>query len=104
MFSISLIFVDQKTIWELNKKYRGVDKPTTVLSFYYGSAPVAGKGAGFLIPEGEVFICPQEAKKQNVEIGDLVKHGVQNILSEIPTAEISRIGFTRNKSRVAKNC
>jgi rRNA maturation RNase YbeY len=86
MFFINLVFVDRKIIWKLNKKYRKVDKPTTVLSFYYGKGQ-----ANF--PAGEVFICPQEAKRQKIKLEELIFHGVNNILSEIPAAETRRIGF-----------
>ncbi|MBI4709236.1 MAG: rRNA maturation RNase YbeY [Candidatus Portnoybacteria bacterium] len=51
---ISLVFVDEKKIQEINKKYRRKNKPTDVLSF-----------------EGlnEVFICPQVVAKQARELG-----------------------------------
>lgn len=80
MFSINLVFVDSKTIWRLNKKYRQIDKPTTVLSFYYGDE------AG--LPVGEIIICPSLAKKQNFKIKDLVIHGLTNLLSQIPATKI----------------
>jgi len=31
--NLSIVFVNKKRIWELNKKYRKKDKPTDVLSF-----------------------------------------------------------------------
>jgi len=92
MFSINLVFVDRKTIRVLNKKYRKSDKPTTVLSFYYGE-----EGAG--IPLGEVFICLEEAKRQKIKLEELIPHGVNNILSEIPAAKTRRIGLGGNQKR-----
>jgi len=88
MFFINLVFVDRKTIRALNKKYRKINKPTTVLSFYYGK-----EGAG--IPLGEVFICLEEAKRQKIKLEELIPHGVNNILSEISTTESRRIGLER---------
>lgn len=32
-YSMSVIFVDPKTIHEMNKEYRGIDRPTDVISF-----------------------------------------------------------------------
>jgi len=96
MFFINLVFVDRKTIRELNKKYRNSDKPTTVLSFYYGE-----EGAG--IPLGEVFICLEEAKKQKIKLEELIPHGVNNILSEIPTAKARRFGLERSSRRTVKD-
>lgn len=88
MFSINLVFVNAKTIKRLNKKYRKIDKPTTVLSFYYGGQ--ANFSTGCL---GEIVVCPAEAKKQNLSIESLVVHGLKSLLSQIPTAKIRRIGF-----------
>ena len=101
MFFINLVLVDQKTIRDLNKKYRKIDQPTTVLSFYYGGKEIK-KGAG-PICLGEIFICPAVAKKQNLSLEELANHGFKNLLSEISPAEISRLGFTSNQSRTAKS-
>ncbi|MGB9706745.1 MAG: rRNA maturation RNase YbeY [Microgenomates group bacterium] len=119
MFSINLVFVDRKTIRALNKKYRRVDKPTTVLSFYYSAPTLAlAKGGGPTSPRsfgasrdlgqanfplGEVLICPEEAKKQKLKIEDLVAHGLSNILSQIPATEARRIGLGGSQPRVVKN-
>ena len=47
---LSIALVDQARIKRLNKKYRGKDKPTDVLSFFYGDS-------------AELVICPVELKK-----------------------------------------
>ena len=86
MLSFNLVFIDRSTIWRLNKKYRQVDRPTTVLTFYYGM-----DGVG---PVGEILICPAEAKKQKISIERLIVHGLNNLLSEVPTAERQRAGFS----------
>jgi probable rRNA maturation factor len=51
---ISIIFVGEKRIKQLNKLYRKKDKTTDVLSFFYGN-------------EGEIFINVQQATKQAKE-------------------------------------
>lgn len=110
IFSINLIFVDEKTIWQLNKKYRGIDKPTTVLSFYYGPEELteekrAGKKEGEETAVlGEVFICPSLAKKQGFKIGELISHGINNLLPEIQTEKNFRIRLERSQGKSSKNC
>lgn len=49
-YELSLNFVGDKKIKELNKKYRNIDKPTDILSF-----PI-GKNIG------EIFMCEKIAK------------------------------------------
>ncbi|MDR2653836.1 MAG: rRNA maturation RNase YbeY [Mycoplasmataceae bacterium] len=50
-------FVDEKKINELNKKYRGIDKPTDVLSF--------GLNNEYLL--GEIYICSKIAIENSKE-------------------------------------
>lgn len=83
MISISLVFVGAKKIRELNRKYRGIDKVTSILTFYYGQA----------IPNenlilGDIVICPPEAKRKNLSIDELIIHGIKSLLSEISTTKI----------------
>jgi len=71
---ISVVFVTEAKIKQLNKLYRKKDKITDVLSFFYGN-------------EGEIFICLKQARRQakehNVDINsELVKltiHGLTHI-------------------------
>lgn len=84
MFLINLVFVDQKTTWRLNKKYRQIDKPATVLTFFYGEARLPAGQAD--TPLGEIIICPELAKRKKLTIEKLIIHGYRNLLSEIPTS------------------
>ncbi|MFH1386538.1 MAG: rRNA maturation RNase YbeY [bacterium] len=76
--TIDLSFVDDKTIQALNRKWRGKDKPTDVLSFNYNNE-------GFL---GDVIISAETTKKNakrygvpyRDEVKRLVVHGVLHIL------------------------
>ena len=71
---ISIIFVSEIKIKQLNKLYRKKDKVTDVLSFFYGN-------------EGEIFICLKQAQKQaknnkvdlQSELIKLVIHGFVHI-------------------------
>jgi probable rRNA maturation factor len=59
---VSLAFVDNPTIHNLNKRFLNHDEPTDVLSF-----PVSGPGARTL--EGEIVIGAEVAKAQAEERG-----------------------------------
>ncbi|PIU02102.1 rRNA maturation RNase YbeY [Candidatus Shapirobacteria bacterium CG09_land_8_20_14_0_10_49_15] len=83
MFSINVNFVDSRTMRRFNKKYRNLDKPTTVLTFYYGEDQVVKDTC-----LGEVFICLAQAKKQNLTVTKLIIHGFSNLLSQIPAAKL----------------
>ncbi|MEK7167292.1 MAG: rRNA maturation RNase YbeY [Patescibacteria group bacterium] len=79
---ISVVFVGEKKIKQLNKKYRNINKITDVLSFglwkleqpqhnFVGATLAAalntGKPCPYTIAEnnfGEIFICYQKIKKQ----------------------------------------
>lgn len=70
--NISIAFVDSQEIQKLNKKYRGKDKATDVLSFDYG----------------EVVLCPeiieQDAKKSGTDfkkaMANMLIHGILHVL------------------------
>jgi probable rRNA maturation factor len=54
-YDLSLVFIDEKKIHELNKKHRSVDSATDILSF-----PLDKKS-------GEIFICPTKTKEMAKE-------------------------------------
>ena len=68
---------------ELNRTYRGVDRPTDVLSFADGETDPTGR-----LNLGEVVISLDAARRQGVELGhgevreleELVLHGVLHLL------------------------
>lgn len=62
--TISLVFVNEQEIKKLNKKFRGKDKATDVLSFELSDQdkPVLNKKNRYL---GEVVICPQVVKQNS---------------------------------------
>jgi probable rRNA maturation factor len=88
---ISLVLVDDDYIRELNLAYRGLDKPTDVLSFALeeaDEAPLVSDGA--VIPEllGDIYISVTRAAEQAVtyghsferELGFLAVHGLLHLL------------------------
>lgn len=60
--TVSLSFVSDDQIRDLNKTYRGIDRVTDVLSF-----PAWDDYARIL---GDVIICPQRARDQAEDIGN----------------------------------
>jgi len=80
--SLSVIFASRTKIRSLNRKYRGRNKSTDVLSFNYSSGYNKEK------VEGELFLCPKmiekSAKKHEVsfrkELAFVLSHGVLHLL------------------------
>ena len=69
---VSVSFTDNAGIWELNKKFRGIDRPTDVLSFplfdYAGESeePPVDELMGML---GDIVLSLEQAKAQAEEYG-----------------------------------
>lgn len=78
---VSLVFVNDAEMRKLNKKYRGMDKTTDVLSFNYQD----GKSASSF---GEIVISISQAKKQatkrsyplKCELSELFVHGILHLV------------------------
>ncbi len=74
-YDLSVVFIGDKRSRDLNKHYRGKDKPTNILSF-----PLSAS-------EGEVFINLRQAKKDaprfkkryNTFVGFLFIHGLLHL-------------------------
>ncbi len=101
---VSVVIADDETVRELNRKHRGLDENTDVLSFsfthegeYYGDDQPSSARAGeveFVLPPGEtpglgeVIISYPQAERQAVAAGHsieqelvaLLAHGVLHLL------------------------
>lgn len=80
---ISITFVDNDAIREINKEHRGIDKPTDVLSFpmlEFNEDGVAEDAEldcdGELIMLGDIVISLERAREQSVEFGHSFKREV----------------------------
>jgi probable rRNA maturation factor len=94
MVEISLVITGQERIQELNRDYRGQDRPTDVLSFSLSQEKEDEEEVPFLGPPdgmlhlGEVIISYPQASMQAAESGHSIKremavliiHGVLHIL------------------------
>lgn len=101
---LSMLFVDEPAMADLNKRFMGKDGPTDVLAFPIDEEPVeggrspdsGGSGPGYLPPEpsdlpsllGDVVICPTVAERNapdhagtfDDEIALLVVHGILHLM------------------------
>lgn len=101
---LSMLFVDEAAMADLNKRFMGKDGPTDVLAFPIDDDPVeggrspdsGGSGPGYLPAEpsdlpallGDVVICPAVADRNapdhagtyDDEIALLVVHGILHLL------------------------
>ncbi|MBR6838590.1 MAG: rRNA maturation RNase YbeY, partial [Alphaproteobacteria bacterium] len=74
----SITLVNDKYIQKINKKYRGINKPTNVLSFELGDSVLLG----------DIFISldtvMREAKQENISVEEhtahMVVHGILHLL------------------------
>ena len=69
---LEIYFVSDHKMAEVNKKYRGQDFTTDVLSFPQNQ----------IIPKGilgTIFICEEEAINRNESVVDLIKHGLLHL-------------------------
>ena len=72
---LEVIFVEAEEIRKLNKKYRGIDKPTDVLSF-----PQTHFKESKLNILGSIVICLDVAEERAIPIEELIKHGILHLL------------------------
>jgi probable rRNA maturation factor len=69
---VAIEFVDERRITELNAQYRGLSKPTDVLSF-----PIDGAGALQVARElGDVVICLEQTR----DVREAIVHGVLHLV------------------------
>ena len=70
---ISIAIIGEKEIKGLNKKYRRINKPTDVLSFFY---PPAGEAGG---ESGEIVICLKQVKINKEKLVQALIHGILHL-------------------------
>lgn len=85
--SISVILTDNETIHEINREFRGKDKPTDVISFAYRDEPFPLPG-DMTEELGDIYISLQKAAEQaaeydvtlQAEVKRLLVHGILHLL------------------------
>ena len=74
---ISVTFVDKEFIHELNKKYRGIDRPTDVISFaFLDDKNEMIKGDDIPLDLGEIYICYDVADENRKNYGNSIKREI----------------------------
>ncbi|MDP4083472.1 MAG: rRNA maturation RNase YbeY [Bacillota bacterium] len=106
---VSITFVTNERIWEINRDYRDKDAPTDVISF---AMEELGEGEIKLIGEdiprvlGDIIISVQRAKEQAEEyghsfmreLGFLAVHGFLHLLGyDHMTADEEKVMFTKQR-------
>lgn len=84
---ISLIFTDNGFIREINRKYRGKDRPTDVISFAYRENPFPDVNSGHE-DLGDIYLSLEQASLQaekfsvslSQEILRLMIHGILHLI------------------------
>ncbi|MES2023295.1 MAG: rRNA maturation RNase YbeY [Patescibacteria group bacterium] len=92
-YSLSIAFVGEKSSQEYNKKYRGKDKSTNILSFAFSKN------------EGELILCPNVIKKEmkNFDrnfrefLGFLVIHGMLHLKGMQHSSTMERLEIKYDK-------
>lgn len=77
-YEISITFIDDDEIHELNKEYRGVDKPTDVLSFPMGEDELDIPGETLL---GDIVISIETARRQAEEFGHSLEREISYLVA-----------------------
>ncbi|MGC9371768.1 MAG: rRNA maturation RNase YbeY [Thermovirgaceae bacterium] len=113
MLEISLSAADSEGMRELNKRYRGIDEPTDVLSF-----PLWETTDGLFSPPsgwpvlglGDVVVCPPEiagnadrcGKKYEDELLLVLVHGVLHLFARDHRSEEDKIGMWKIQEDLVK--
>ena len=100
---LSVVLADDALVQQLNRDYRGKDKPTNVLSFAFEDAegPDAGEGAPTML--GDVIVARETVGREAAEQGKsfeahfmhLVAHGVLHLLGYDHEAEEEAVEMER---------
>lgn len=77
---VSVVYVDDKEIHELNRTYRDVDRPTDVLSFALLEGDEFPDIEDAPIPLGDVIISVDKAQEQAMSYGHSVKREMAFLL------------------------
>ena len=84
---VSISFVSREEIQELNRRYRGVDRATDVLSFAFTEPEDWNTSSASPMALGDIIICTDVAREQadtyghslGRELGFLIVHGLLHL-------------------------
>jgi len=78
--TLTFHFISQNQMSALNKKYRGIDKPTSVLSFpiWENTTSIPKKG---IVNLGDIFICLKIIKDEK-ELKKIIRHALNHLIGK----------------------
>jgi len=90
---ISILFLDDNGILKLNRKYRGIERPTDVLSFALNQGDFPDPQ-----PEmwGDIVISVETAARQAVEAGDSFEDEITRLLVH---GALHLLGYDHERSK-----
>jgi probable rRNA maturation factor len=103
--TVNIVLVDDREIRRLNRRYRGKDKPTDVLSFSYLEDPGPRDGTA-----GDVYVSHEtlarDARRLQVDTGNLalriVVHGMLHIIGYDHESDADAARMERRERAVLK--
>jgi probable rRNA maturation factor len=99
---VEVHLVTDEEIRKLNKKHRGKDRPTNVLSFTEPKNfphPELGKGKEFL---GEVYLAPNYIKEKGEDKTRLLIHGILHLVGYTHGTERDRIRMEKKEEEICQ--
>lgn len=94
-----VFLVSNKEIQSLNKKFRGKNKPTNVLSFPVPRKfPIPGKKK-FL---GEIYLSPKYIEEHNEDLEFMLIHGLLHLLGFNHIKKSDRIEMEKEEKRLMR--
>ncbi|GAH27042.1 unnamed protein product [marine sediment metagenome] len=93
---ISVLFIDDKFIRSLNNKYRGIDKPTDVLSFSLQEGAIKSPEVESDQLLGDIIISVETAQRQ----ADNLNHSIEKELTVLLTHGLLHLtGYDHEKGK-----
>ncbi|MCR6544029.1 rRNA maturation RNase YbeY [Dehalobacterium formicoaceticum] len=112
-WEVSILLVDDREISSLNRNYRGIDRPTDVLSFAMEEDLAGVDLPEFIVPEdnpilGDIVISVETAQRQGEEYGHsleremgfLTVHGMLHLLGYDHETEDERTEMRGKEEKV----
>ncbi len=100
-YAVELAFVTNETMRRENKKFRGKDKPTTILSFNAKSRfPRPDIGGGRYL--GELIVAPRYVASQKQSLEFLLVHGILHLLGYTHEEGRARIKMERRERSICR--
>jgi probable rRNA maturation factor len=93
-----VFLIDRREMRKLNRAFRGIDKPTDILSFESPEEfPQINKAERMI---GEIYLCPSYISTHDIGIDHLLVHGLLHLLGFDHVKERARIRMQRLELKI----